>query len=134
MRSNHSTASTSKCIITDSDTTYHFCRILRDSGRRKQPPAIGRLPQRKASLSATGHIFDLCIFTDSYTTALASIVINTCTIADSYITRSRTGTVRIRNTGTFANGYVFRLWCIATRTDSYTVTAARCHIHRSGHI
>ena len=134
MRSNHGTAGTSKCIITDSDTAYHLCRIRRDSGRRKYITTVGSLPQRKASLSTTGHIFNLCIFTDSYTTALASIVINTCSIADSYITCSRTSTVRVRNAGTFANGYVFCLRCTTARTDSYTVTAARCHIHRSGHI
>ena len=134
MRSNHGTAGTSKCIITDSDTTYYLCRICRDSSRRKKPSTVGRLTQRKTSLSTTGHIFNLCIFTDSYTTALASIVINACSIADSYITCSLTSTVRVRNAGTFANGYVFRLRCTTARANSYTVPAARCHIHRSGHI
>ena len=131
MGTNHSAASTSKGIITDSYATHYFSWICRHSRAREKTTAISSLTQRKGSLYAACHIFNFCIVTDSYTAALASIVIDYSTITYCNIACSSTCTTRILNSSAFTNRHIFRFRCATTSAVRYATTTTICGICRT---
>ena len=131
MGTNHSATSTSKGIVTNSYAAYYLSWICRNSSAREETTAISSLPQRKGSLYATCHIFNFCIFTDSYTTTLASIVIDYSTATYSNIACSSTRTIRILNSSVFTDSHVFRFRCTAASAVCYATTIASRVVYRT---
>ena len=118
MRTDHRTPCTSKCVITDSNTSYNLSRISRNSSRREPTTTICCLTKSEACFSPTSHIFYVCIFTNSNTTALAGMVINIGSVTYCNITGCSTSTIRITNASSLPNCYVFYFRSATPRTNS----------------